>query len=192
MEYLELLKLGIGPFFGAILGFLLSEILNFSIFIYNKRKDPKLKIDILNKNGKILSHDAEIGHGQTAGEVVYGFRVCNVGKKVSSGVRFDLTKLECRNDNENFRTILNSTYKLHVFSNSRNFNNEFSVTLTPGSSVLVELAREQEGWGFLIPSISHAPDYYEDIVVGSDEYRLTVVCYDDKGRYDSKELFVRF
>src|SRR3981081_2399602 len=97
MEYSDLLKSGLG----AVIGFLLAQIVNLAAVGRDWFTRPRLRIDPPDsKNWLILMHSAEVGNGELYKEQIYAFYVRNVGRRIATGVRFQLLKIEYREQNQ--------------------------------------------------------------------------------------------
>ncbi len=188
MEYGDLIRSGIG----AILGFLLAQLINVARLLCEWWRRPRLVIELPHENCQILSHGAEVGPGEIRDEKIFGFYVRNVGRQIATGVRFQLIKIEYRKkDGPEFADISGHAYSLAVYKGAGRKSEDTETVLVPGSAALVELASWREDYDPIFPAVSGLPDYFEEICSLAVEYRFTVVAFDDKARYVRKVLTIK-
>lgn len=187
MEYGDLIKSGIG----AILGFVLAQFVNFARIIYEWWNQPKLMIEPVGKNCVLLAHGAEAGNGQIYDEEIFGFYIRNIGRRIATGVRVQLIKIEYRErDWPDFAGISEHAYDLALYKGAAPRSEATETVLVPGASVVIELAGWREDQFAILPAVSGLPDYYEEICATATEYRFTVVAFDDRARFVQKVMTV--
>lgn len=178
-------------FLGAIVGFLLAQLVNFAKLAYNWWRRPRLVIEQVNDGNRILSHSTQVNRGEWADEVYYGFRVRNAGKRIALGVRCQLLKMEVRQTEEApFRTVLDTATELYTYSGAGQRHGSPEATMVPGSSVDFELASWREDTGAVVPSSDKLPDYLVESCGDAVEYRFTVVAFAGP-EYGQKVLTVK-
>lgn len=187
MDYSDLIRSGIG----AILGFLLAQLVNLSKIIWDSWNRPKLAIEPVGDNCLLLSHSTEASSGERIKENIFGFEVRNIGRRIATGVRAQLIKIEYRNrDWPKFADISTHAYDLALYLGAGRKSQDTRAVLIPGASVTIELAGWREDYDAVFPAVSGLPDYYEEICAGATEYRFTVVAFDDTARFVRKILTV--
>ena len=187
MEYADLITSGIG----AILGFLLAQLINVAKLMWDWWKRPRLVIESPGHNCQILSHGTEAGHGEIYDENIYGFYVRNVGRRIATGVRIQLIKIEYAEQSwPEFAKISGHAYDLALYKGAGRKSEDTETVLVPGASVLVKLAGWREDHDVVFPAVSELPDYYEEICVYATEYKFTVVAFDERARFVQKVLTV--
>lgn len=187
MEYGDLIRSGIG----AILGFLLAQLINVAKLAWDWWKRPRLDIEMPGGNCQILSHGTEVGRGDIRDEKIFGFYVRNTGRQIATGVRIQLIKIEYREkDWPEFADISDQAYSLALYRGAAHKSEDTETVLVPGASALVHLASWREDYDPIFPAVSGLPDYYEEICALAVEYRFTVVAFDDKVRYVRKVLTI--
>jgi hypothetical protein len=165
-------------FLGAIVGFLLAQIVNLATLAYNRWRRPILVIEEVGDGNRILSHSTELNRGEWVDEVYYGFRVRNAGKRIALGVRCQLLKMEVRRtEAAPFRTVLDTATELYTYSGAGQRHGSSEATVIPGSSVDFELAWWREDAGVVSPSSKKLPDYLVESCGDAVEYRFTVVAF---------------
>lgn len=165
---------------GAIVGFFLAQFVNLAQLVYNRFTRPRLSIDA--SQTLILSHSTEINPGEYAKEELYGFTVGNTGRRIATGVEFQLLQVDVRYRKEDeFRTVVNHTFALSLYTSSSGERGATKVTLVPGSAVLVHLATGREDYDAIFPIVDGIPDYYEETCSEADGYRFTVATFGDDG-----------
>ena len=153
---------------------------------------PQLAIELPNDNCQILSHGAEVGHGEIYDEKIYGFYVRNVGRSIATGVKIQLIKIEYSGKSSpEYSEISEHAYTLSLYKGSDVNSADTEAVLVPGASVLVKLAGWREDYDVLFPAVSGLPDYYEETCGGATKYRFTIVAFDDQKRFVRKVLQVR-
>lgn len=180
METGELIQSGVG----AVVGFLLAQLVNVAALMWEWSRRPRLVIELPQGNARILSHSAEVRRGEYLREEIYGFSVRNEGLRVAIGVRFQLIKVEHRRSGQDeFREISDQAYELNLYNGAGSSSGAGSVMLVPGAAALVKLASWREDYEPIFPAVIGLPDYYEESTSGSDEFRFTVVAFDGNGSY---------
>lgn len=165
---------------GALLGFLLAQLVNVAALAYDRFTRARLRIDT--STLQILSHSSEAGNGELYREELYGFAVRNTGRRVATGVEFQLLKIETRRRKDSeFRTVADNTFELAVYNTASAKRGATKVTLVPGSAVLVHLATWREDYWAVMPAVNGIPDYYEETCSDAEEYRFTLAAFGDKG-----------
>lgn len=176
--------------FGALLGFLLAQFVNVAKVGYDCLMAARLRIDT--SEPLILSHMAEAGNGERYDERFYGFTVRNAGRRLATGVAFQLLKIETRTRHEQeFRPISNNTFDLALYDGESAQRGGTKVTLIPDSAVLVHLATWREDYGVLIPAVESVPHYYVESCSDAFEYRFTIAAFGDKGELARTVMTIR-
>lgn len=187
MEYTDLIKSGIGAF----LGFLLAQLINVAKLVWDWRMQPRLVIESPGDNCEILSHGAEAGHGEIYDEKIYGFYVRNVGRRIATGVRIQLIKIEYAERSwPEFAEISEHAYDLALYKGAGRKSEDTEATLVPGAAVTVKLAGWREDYDPVFPAVSGLPDYYEEICGSATRYKFTVVAFDEREQFVQKVLTV--
>lgn len=188
MEYGDLLKSGMG----AIIGFALAQIVNFSQIGWRWWRRPVLKIESIRGDYLLMEHITEVAPGEYAEAKEFGFVVRNTGRGIATGVQFHLTRIETRSRNATeFHLASEHTYTLQIDQSGTFAEDRTRVTLVPGTSVIVKLATWREAWDCIYPSITPRPEYYQDALTRVAECKFVVVVFDDTGSYDTQEILVK-
>jgi hypothetical protein len=179
MDFSDLIKSGLG----AVIGFMLAQVVSLSTFAASRIRRPRLGIlSSQSQNWQILMHSVEAENGETYKEEEYGFYVCNRGRRIATEVQFQILSIECRGRNQSeFAEISRHTFDLEVYSGSNRRVGEKIVTLVPGAQVLIHLASWREDSNVVYPAVDAIPDYYEEICSHAIDYRFTIVSFDDSG-----------
>jgi hypothetical protein len=160
MDYSDFIGSGIG----AVLGFVLAQVINVARLVWTSWTRPRLAIELPHDNCEILSHGAEVGRGEIYDEKIFGFYVRNVGRRIATGVRFQLVKIEYREKEwPEFADISDQAYVLSLYKGAGRKSEDIETVLVPGAAALVELAGWREDHGAIFPAVSGLPDYYEDL-----------------------------
>jgi hypothetical protein len=188
MDFSDLIKSGIG----AVLGFALAQFVDLGRLLSAWIMRPRLVIESPYDNWLVLSHSVEIGSGELCDEEVYGFNVRNVGRRIATGVHFQLLKLERRDStDEKFTTVSDDALELSLYSSGQRSHRSTQTSLVPGAAALVELARWREDYFVVMPSVATLPEYYEETCTGSVEYRFTVVALYESARFVREVLTIK-
>jgi hypothetical protein len=202
--YSDLLQSGIG----AVIGFALAQAVNLAKLGRDWLVAPRLEIDGGDNDYVVLDHSDYLEPGHSAElvkEKLYGFYVRNTGRRIATGVRFQLLKIECREiGTDEFRTVAEHGFELVLYlpahhripAHHRDFKlrppSVAQTSLVPKATALVDLATWRANWPDIVkPSVSAMPEYYEPICSSSDAYRFTVVAFDDGGRYAQKVVTIK-
>jgi hypothetical protein len=179
----------IKPALGAVIGFVLAQLVNVGKLIWAQFTAPRLKIEYVRDDWEILSHTKQLALGEYAKEVQYGFRVRNVGRRIATGVRFQLLEMEVTDQENPFYVAVAPAANLTVYVSATHVGPEHA-TIVPGASVLVSLATwtEREDGEDFVPNIEHIPDYFEEATFAATKYRFRVVVFDESGRYASEAI----
>jgi hypothetical protein len=184
MEYSDLLKSGLG----AIIGFALAQFVNFAKLGWDWWRRPKLKIEHSETNC-LLSHSTVLSSGQWVEEKYYGFDVRNTGKRVATGVQFQIVKIEHEIEGA-WEEIANTALGLSTYHGASARTSEQRMTIVPRTAVTVGLATWRQDHDTVRPLADGIPDYYEEACAGSKAYRFTVVAFEDNGYYVNEVLTV--
>lgn len=189
MEIWDLARAAIG----AVIGFVLAQLVNVAVIVWKWCRRPRLVIELANGSGRILSHVDEVQRGEYLRKIVYGFYVRNKGPQIATGVRFQLTKIEHRTDEKgDFSEISDQAYDLALYNGGGSRKGDSRVVLVPGAAALVNLAGWREDYDQIIPSVTGLPDYFAEGTAVSNEFRLTVVAFDEDRNYATKVLTIGF
>jgi hypothetical protein len=177
----DLLRSGLG----AIIGFALAQTVNIAKVAGEWLVRPRLRIEAIDKDSwRILTHHAEAANGETYEEETYGFYVRNAGRRIATGVRFQLMKIEYRGKNfPHFVDRSLQTHDLSVYNQFGDGRGASAITLVPNARAIVHLGTWREDSSVIFPAVASIPDYYEESCQGADEFRFTVVAFDDKARF---------
>lgn len=190
MDYADFMKSGLG----AVIGFVLAQLVNLAGIIWKWCRRPRLRIEPLSGNGNwlILMHYPDQGNDEPLNEKMYGFYVRNVGRTIATCVRFQIIRVECRKGKcLGFSECSHQAQDLAIYTNSTGKRGAEMVTLVPGARVLVHLGSWREDYGVVFPGSISVPDYYEEICTGASEYRFTVVAFDDRAHFKSAVAIIR-
>jgi hypothetical protein len=187
MEYGDLIKSGIGAF----IGFFLAQLVNLARLIWEWWNRPRLAIYEIGDNNILLSHTVEAANHEYYKEKRYGFYVRNAGRRAATGIRFQIIKIEYRGKEwPEFAVSSEHAYELALYGGQHVRSRDTETVLVPGATAVIDLAGWREDYDVIFPSVTGLPDYYEEICSGADEYRFTVVAFDDKARYVQKVITV--
>lgn len=184
----DLIKSGIG----AVLGFTLAQIVNIAKVAHDWFTRPRLVIEPINSEYRILSHSTQVNNGEWYEEEIYGFYVRNRGRRIATGVRFHLLKVEYKkSSNPELALASDSSFELATYTQSDSLRGATQTILVPGAAALVNLAWWREDFDAALPSVREIPDYYHETCEGHDVFRFTVVAFDDSARFVTKALTVQ-
>jgi len=188
MSYAEMLNSGLG----AIVGFTLAQIFNFSVLFSKWIKRPKLKLEMPDDDFRILSHVTQTENGEHLREEVFAISLANYGASVSTNVRVQLTKIEIRDkDSPHLSTVSEDAFGLATYSSFGRNSQSALITLAPGTKAQIRLGGWREDYDAFFPSITgQLPEYYEDACRDAVEYRLTIVAIDDQSRFVIRSVSV--
>ena len=111
----------------------------------------------------------------------FGFYVRNGGRRIATGVRFQLQKIEYKERDGDLVTVAEHAYELALYNATDKARGVEVTSLVPKGKALVYLAEWREDWDVIFPAIGGTPDYYESICAAGVEYRFSVVAFDDRG-----------
>jgi hypothetical protein len=112
MEFGDLIRPGVG----AVVGFLLAQLVNVAVLVWRRRQRPRLVIELPDERSKVLAHSTEARQGEILREEIYGFYVRNVGRRLATGVRFQLIKIEHRRSERHlFSEISDHAFELTLY-----------------------------------------------------------------------------
>ena len=187
MEAIDFFKSGVG----AIIGFVLAQLVNVAKLIWDWWNRPVLLVKPAGDDCLLLSHTTEVSSGELCKEKIYGFFVRNLGRRVATGVRVQLLKAEHRPRGATaFETVSEHSYDLALHHGSIRKSTDTETVLIPGASVEIELAGWREDYDVVFPTVSGLPEYYEEICSGSVEYRFTVVAFDENANFAQRVLTI--
>jgi hypothetical protein len=145
----DLLKSGLG----AVIGFALAQLVNLVKFFHQRFARPRLAIEN-SGDFQILSHSTPMENGEYYDEKRYGFYVCNTGRRIATGIRFQLLKIEFkRKEDLTFNVASHRCFDLAVYSESSDKRGDFETSLVPGARALIALAEWREDHDALMPSV---------------------------------------
>lgn len=149
MEYGDFIRSGIG----AALGFFLAQLINVAKLARDWWNRPRLTIELAHENSQILSHAAQVGPSEFYDERIFGFYVRNLGRRIATGVRFQLIKIEYREKNwPVFADVSNQAYELALYKGAGRKSEDSVTVLVPTAGALVELAAWRETMTPYFPS----------------------------------------
>ena len=121
-------------------------------------------------------------------EEIYGFALRNTGKRVATGVRVQLTKIETRSGDAEFSCISGHASDLGFGGANAPSRPENTVTvLAPQATAVVKLGLWREPYGVIMPAVL-TPERFEELVV--DEMQFTIVAVADEA--DAVSEVIRF
>ena len=173
---------------GAIVGFVLAQLFNFAKLAWVWWNRPKLVIEAFGENSVL-----ETGECRTH----YGCSVRNTGRRIATGVRVQLVRIEGRRTGHEYRCLLDHAYNLSPFRGGTVKSTFAPLVLTPGVAIEIGLASKKDfddggvNDDIIFPSISGVPELFEEIAFDLDEYRYTLVAFDDKAHSAMKVLSIR-
>lgn len=174
---------------GAVVGFTLAQLVNVAKLLLDWCLKPRLKIEA-SEDCRALHHTAQTEHGYLD-EEIYAFSVSNKGFRIATGVRFQLIKIEKReSDAKKFETVSDEASDLAPYIGSDVTAEPNPAVLVPGAAISVRLGKWREDYPCVIPAVRNLPDYFEEMCDTADEFRFTVIAFDDKARHTKKVLTV--
>jgi hypothetical protein len=185
MDYSDFLKSGLG----AVIGFLLAQLLNVANLVWDWWRKPKLEIESIDWC-LFLSHATPLSSGELVEEKYFGFHVRNVGKRVATGVQFQIIKIE--NEFEGgWAEMADTALELKTYHGADATTSDPKATIVPGAAIAVGLATWRQDHDTVRPLAHGIPDYYEETCENSKAYRYTVVAFEENGCYTQAVLSVR-
>lgn len=171
---------------GAVIGFVLAQLVNVVKLFWEWRNRPKLIIES-NGDNSVLETGEHYSH--------YGCSVRNVGRTIATGVRVQLVRIEGRHSGHEFRCLLEHTYELFPFRHGTGASASAPIVLVPGMAIEIGLASKKGSdvithCDAILPSVSGIPELFEEMVFGLSEYRYTVVAFDDRAHSARKVLSI--
>lgn len=172
---------------GAIVGFLLAQLINAAKLLREWYTRPKLVIESRHENSVL-----EISERHT----IYGFSIRNTGRSIATGVRVQVTKIVAQLDGTNNRVLSENAYDLSPYRQVKGETPSVPLTLVPGAAIEINLASRNDFddgicEDVIYPSVSEIPHLFEEIATGAIGYSYTVVVFDDKARSSQNILFLR-
>lgn len=172
---------------GAIIGFLLAEIINAAKILWDWYRRPKLIIRSRNEN--FLLEPSE--H-----HTIYGFHLHNAGRSIATGVQIQLVKMIAQHDENRGYLLSENAYDLFPYRRDTRETMSVPLTLVPGAAVEIKLAsRNDHDDGpyedVIYPSVSEIPELFEETASGATAYAYTVVAFDDKANFVQETLSLR-
>jgi hypothetical protein len=179
---------------GGVIGFVLAQLVNIAKVTRQWWVKPRLAITLGSDGTVLLSHDpeSEIEH-RPLREVWHGFQVRNTGRRVATGVRFQIFKIEIRDRGQprgDFYLISDSAINLSMYTGARGGRGAKEATLIPSAAVSVALAYWREDHGMVRPAGEFASDYYDENCSQAGEYRFSVCAFDDGKEYTTATFVV--
>ena len=185
MDYSDLLKSGLG----AIVGFLLAQFVDVANLIWKRVKRSKLKIELMASN-VIMAHTIMFSPTEEGREEVYAFVVRNVGKKIATGVRFQILNIQFRDKHlSEFADLSDVALTLKTYSDEQKQGREV-ITLVPKAAANIALARWRQDLGVVRPSAPTLFEYYDEMCANAVEYRFEVAVFDDSGDFATEHMTV--
>jgi len=177
---------------GGVIGFVLAQLVNIAKVSWQWWVKPRLAIKLFSDGTVLLSHESETEDGPLR-EVWHGFQVWNTGRRVATGVRFQILKIEIRDRAQprgDFSLISDSAIDLSIYTGADGTREAKQATLVPGAAVSVALAYWREDNDVVRPASEFASDYYEEICSQAEEFRFTVCAFDDGKRYATAKVVI--
>jgi hypothetical protein len=185
VDYSDFIKGGVG----AVIGFLLAQFVAFGTLIWNWFRKSKLAIEKLDRN-MIMSHTIQISREDYGQEEVYGFTVRNKGKKIATGVRFQILGIQFREKHlVDFSILSDLALNLKTYAANPDHGQEI-ITLVPKAAATVALALLQAEDGVVYPSAKGVMEYYEEMCADAFEYRFEIAVFDDSGDFATETLTI--
>ncbi len=170
------------------LGFILGQLANAVSFVHRWCVRPRIRISSPGANHVLSDHYPEMPSSEESiREIRFGFQVSNCGRRVASGIRPLLIKVEAQ-EGDRYRELTTHTYTL-AWAGPKSRSRE-QETLIFGASLNVALAEWREDYDFVAPAIGCLEDYYEESCTGVVKYRFSVAVVDEKGRYVTDKLTI--
>ena len=170
---------------GAIVGFALAQLFNGAKMIREWYTRPKLVIESCHENAVLET---------TEHHTIYGFSVRNSGRGIATGVRVQLLTIVARHEGKKHYRLSENAYDLSPYRRGKSESLSVPLTLVPGAAIEIMLASRNDFKDDAIcddviyPSVSEIPHLFEEIATGADEYRYTIVAFDDKAHSTQKTL----
>jgi hypothetical protein len=82
-------------------------------------------------------------------------------------------------------------YDLRVYGDLKSDHNDWTITLVPGAKIIVHLGTWREDHTVVLPEVRGVLDYYTEMCGRADEYRFTVVVFDDRASYATAVATIR-
>lgn len=183
----------IEPILGGAVGFALAQSANLVLWTYNWLMRPRLSIELVGKHSLLHSGEEQTEDHEFNLCEVYGFRVRNDGRSISHGVRFQLLRSQCRSHGlKGYGPISERTFPLAVYNQASSDRGPTEVTLVPGASVDVELARwTDDQYDVVVPSVRSLPEYFLEACSEIGDFKFSVVVFDDTARFSKREIVVQ-
>jgi hypothetical protein len=185
VDYSDLLKSGLG----AIVGFLLAQFVDVAGLIWKRVRRSKLKIELM-ANNVIMAHTTMFSATDEGREEVYAFVVRNVGKKIATGVRFQILNIQFRDKHLlEFADLSDVALSLKTYSDDKKKGREI-ITLVPKAAANIALARWRQDLNVVRPSAPSVFEYHDEMCANAVEYRFEVAVFDDSGDFATKQVTV--
>ena len=120
---------------GAMIGFVLAQLVNVAKIFWDRYNRPKLVIE---------SREANWILEPTERHTVYGFSLRNKGRTIATGVRVQLVKIVARHDGNKQYLLSENAYDLLPYHQGKRESVSVPLTLFPGSSVEIYLASRND------------------------------------------------
>lgn len=172
------------PVMGAIVGFLLAQVVQVAVIAWNYFKRPKL----------VIGDVVEVSTDDPTDACSYTFCVQNKGLSIATSVKFQLIKIEFLHTEKcGFKCISEHVYNLPIY-NSQSQQKYAEAVLIPNATIHINLAFQpdynEQGQDIITPASQGLPDFYDTVCEGAEKYRFTVVAFDDKAHYAQKVLTI--
>jgi len=185
VDYNDLWKPGLG----AIIGFLLAQFVDVAVLIWGRWRRSKLTIELMASN-VIMAHTVMFSPTEEGREEVYAFVVRNVGKKIATGVRFQILNIRLRNRGlSEFANLSDVALSLKTYSDDEKRGRE-TITLVPKAAANIALARWRQDLGVVRPCAPSVFEYYDEMCANAVEYRFEVTVFDDSGDFATKHVTI--
>ena len=172
---------------GAVIGFLLAQIINAAKIFRDWYKRPKLIIRSRGENWLLEP---------TERHTIYGFSLHNAGRSIATGVQVQLVKVIAQHDENKHCLLSENAYDLFPYRRETRENISVPLTLVPGAAVDIQLASRNDHddrpyEDVIYPSVSEIPELFEETATGATAYMYTVVAFDDKANFAQETLSLR-
>ena len=171
---------------GAVIGFVLAQLVGFAKILREHWRRPKLVI--------IAKSSSELETTQY--HTIYGCLIKNTGRTIAAGVRIQVVRIEGRHGN-NWICLSECSHDLAPYQDRNNPSENRSLALVPSAAIEVAVAsksdhpNDQAYDGIVFPANFQAPDWFEQLASDVDEYRYTVIAFDEAGHFAKEILTIR-
>lgn len=172
------------PAIGAVIGFVLAQLVSGAKIARDWWSRPRLRIETLSSSHQVLAHSTQISQIGYVEERKFAFIVRNAGRSVAEAVQFQVLKIEIKERGApDFADVFDGSLPLHLYRNADRDDGSLTATIVPRAGPIVSLASWREDYGVIFPETDCLPDYYEEICASAKEYRFSVVAFGKNAKY---------